>query len=189
MGPVVAVLEPSRRRSPLARAGPWRTVLALLVVATVLPAGTEDTSSRLLAIAERNAVQIRAANLAELRATDPDVRRFAGLLRHSGSRLGEDLQQVAGRNNLMLSVELDAADVAILQRLAGLSGADFDRAYLRWIVETRVDEATLRAASRGADADVRALASRMLTVARAQVRRARRLLAAIRSSEPPAKPS
>ena len=82
-----------------------------------------------------NAIDIEMARLAEGRARSPVVLRFAATMISDHTAVNGRAEALAGRlgveprdNSVSRSLREDAAPV--IERLTGLSGLDFDRAYL-----------------------------------------------------------
>lgn len=75
--------------------------------------------------------EIMASRMAEARATDPAVRRFArDMVRNHTSAVGM-LNGYAQRKNITLSLQPNEAQQKMLERLNALSGEEFDQLYIR----------------------------------------------------------
>src|SRR5947209_15779825 len=80
------------------------------------------------------------------------------------SKANEELKQVATSKGVDVPKELSAKDKATRERLAKLSGADFDKAYMKDMVQDHTkDVSEFRAESTKAkDSDVKSFASKTL---------------------------
>jgi predicted outer membrane protein len=80
--------------------------------------------------------QLIYARMAELRSADPVVKQFAGRTGDAQQTLSRRLDQVAIQHEgITPPPGLEPAELAARDRLAQLSGEDFDRVYLHFAVE------------------------------------------------------
>lgn len=86
---------------------------------------------------EDGEAEVRLGRLAQDRASNPEVRAFAEMMVRDHTKAGEELKQIAGRHNLRTEDRADGhRDHSDLQeRLAKLSGAEFDREYIDAMVD------------------------------------------------------
>lgn len=110
--------------------------------------GTSGEASA-LDMGERNFVQeqikdglaeVKLGELAEKQASSPDVKQFASTMVQDHTRAGNQLKEIAQREN----VELEAEDRTEAgrdeyERLAKLSGVEFDRKYIDRMVKDHQD--------------------------------------------------
>ena len=107
--------------------------------------------------------EVQLGNLAVERASSEDVKNFAKRMVDDHTKVGDDLQKVAQKKNVTLSKELDAKHKALYDRLAKLSGKEFDRAYMEaMLADHRADVAAFQRETKSSDADVRDFATRSL---------------------------
>ena len=79
------------------------------------------------------------------------------------TKVGEDLATVAEKKHVALPKEIDAKHQALHDRLAKLSGKEFDRAYMdAMLADHREDVAAFQREAKSSDADVRDFATRSL---------------------------
>lgn len=72
--------------------------------------------------------EIQAAQLAQQRASSPQVKQFADRMVTDHTQANDELQQIAQQENLTLPSQPSPQDVAQTRRLRGLNGAAFDQA-------------------------------------------------------------
>ena len=130
--------------------------------------------------------EVRLGRLAEDRAASADVRAFGRMMVEEHTMAGTDLKRLAGEHNLTLENDDDADDTSgLFDRLSGLEGAEFDRAYMDAMVndhEEAVNEIEEKATDNDDHADVRAWASKTLPKVRQHLERARELREALEST-------
>jgi putative membrane protein len=114
------------------------------------------------AISGRKEVQL--SQLAAQRATDPAVKQFAQQMIDEHTRSNQELMQLAASKSVALPAVPDTKLESELAKMQALSGADFDKRYLREAGVNEHNKASklfLREASNGKDPDVRAFAAKM----------------------------
>jgi putative membrane protein len=79
--------------------------------------------------------ELELANLAEQKGASEGVKRFAKQLADDFGRYDNELRRIADENEFSLPEVLDAKHKAELERLAKLSGSDFDRAFIRTVLK------------------------------------------------------
>lgn len=121
--------------------------------------------------------EIGLGRLAQEKATRPDVKQFAETLVRDHEQAGEELRQIAGRQNVTVAVRSEQLEVE-RERLSKLSGAEFDREYLVEMVadhERAVKD--LEAVSKDENQEIRNWAQKTLPHVREHLETARRLQA------------
>jgi putative membrane protein len=116
--------------------------------------------------AETNLAEIRMADLAMTKTSNPTVKNLAQRLEADHSKANEQLKQIAVKQNITLPNKLDAKDQAEYDRLSKLSGAEFDKAYTR--AQVRDHKAVIaefrREAAHGTDPEMKKYAADTLPV-------------------------
>lgn len=103
------------------------------------------------------------------------VKQFGQRMIDDHSKAGEDLKAVAAKKSLTLPTELDAKHKAAVNRFAAMTGAEFDRAYMKDMVKDHEsDVAEFRKESTGgSDKEIQGFASRTLPTLEDHLRMAR----------------
>jgi putative membrane protein len=117
--------------------------------------GQRDLPQFVQEAAMANMAEIQLSQLAQKRAQNPEVRKFAQRMVTEHQKALNELRQVAQQANLQLPAELDEEHRQMHERLQGAQGADFDREYMSMMVEAHEDTVELlenRAEQRGTDA-------------------------------------
>jgi len=79
--------------------------------------------------------EVELGKLAVEKATNPDVKEFAQRMVDDHGKANDELKTVASKEGIDLPATLDARHKATVDRLSKLSGADFDRAYVKDMVK------------------------------------------------------
>jgi putative membrane protein len=134
--------------------------------------------------------QASLGQLAEQKAQDPAVREFAHSIVADHSATSALLERLATQQvGTTLPTRLDAKHLEMLNRLASLSGSDFDRAYMQSVVEDYQSaiEHFGQQASLGSEPALQRFAAGNLPVLEADLLIVQRIEAQLGAS--PAKPS
>lgn len=121
--------------------------------------------------------EIELATLAQQRAASEPVKQFAARMVEDHGKANEELRQLAAARSLQWPAGLDRAGQREVQHLGTLSGADFDRSYMRLMVaDHRKTVADFQQAAKSAqDTEVKAFASRTLPTLQAHLEQAQRV--------------
>lgn len=114
--------------------------------------------------AQGNMAEIRLSQLALQRASSDEVKQYAQQMIDQHTQANNQLMQLARQKNVTLPRQLDAQHQQIERQLQRLSGASFDQAYMRAMVNDHAQTAALfqRQTEQGKDRDVVAFASQLL---------------------------
>jgi putative membrane protein len=127
-------------------------------------------------VARANAAELKLADLAMQKSQNQDVKRYAQMLTDDHSKAGDELKSLAQTENVALpGGELDPAHRQTADRLAALSGASFDREWIKTMVDDHQKTiAKFENESRsGKDARVKSWASKTLPTLRQHLQHAR----------------
>jgi putative membrane protein len=115
--------------------------------------------------AQDGMAEVALARMARVRSADPAVRRFADQMWADHARANTELRRIAARRGWRMPATMTGGDQAELRRLSRLSGAPFDRAYMRIMLRDheRALELFRQYASRGRDEELRAWAESKLS--------------------------
>ncbi|WP_433243243.1 DUF4142 domain-containing protein [Streptosporangium sp. CA-135522] len=143
--------------SPAALAQPTPTPMPTSSGAQQVP---EQDSRYLMQAHRSNLAEIAAGKLAEGKTRAGDVRSIAETLVSDHTKLDKKLQQVAQRLNVTLPTDPSARQQAKAKELSGLSGAEFDKAWVKAMINGHRAAliATKREISNGSVPQVKALA-------------------------------
>ena len=108
--------------------------------------------------------EIEMGKLAVAKASDPEVKKFGQKMIDDHGKANDELKAIASREGLSFPTSLDAKHQMTIDRLGKLSGAEFDRAYVKEMVkdhEADVKEFD-RESKSGSNPQVKAFASKTL---------------------------
>lgn len=118
-------------------------------------------STFLTKAAQGNLAEIRMADLAMNKTSNPHVKDLAQRLEADHSAANNQLKQIAAKQNLTLPNKLDPKDQAEYDRLSKLSGPEFDKAYTHY--QTKDHRETIaefrHEADHGTDPELKAYAN------------------------------
>jgi putative membrane protein len=122
--------------------------------------------------------EVAMARVAVERASSEAVRDYARKMIEDHTRANEELMQLASTKSVSLPTAPDAKHQQMLTRLGGLSGAEFDREYVR-NAGVKSHEKMLKLVQnqsrKGRDADARAFATKMIPAVQMHLDMARQL--------------
>jgi putative membrane protein len=109
--------------------------------------------------------EVRAAELAREKAQTQSVREFAGKMAEDHRKANEELRALAKKRSWNLPAELDPKHKELVDRLAKLQGADFEREYARQQREAHEQAVALfkEESQSGKDPELKAWATQQLS--------------------------
>jgi putative membrane protein len=114
--------------------------------------------------ADGGLAEVAMAKLAQQKAASDEVKAYAAKLEKDHTQANTELKEVASQKNITLPDAPSKMHQAKHDKLAALSGAAFDKAYVAAMVEEHQKDVRefSRAASSSADADIKAFAAKTL---------------------------
>jgi putative membrane protein len=109
---------------------------------------------------------VQLGQLAAQKASNPEVKAFGQQMVDDHSKANDKLKSVAAQENMSLPTTLDAKDQKLMTKLQGLSGPDFDRAYVKAMVKDHEEDVKefQKEADKGKDPQIKNFASQTLPV-------------------------
>lgn len=110
--------------------------------------------------------EVQMGNLALQKAQSADVKAFAQRMVTDHSKANEELQQIVTAKGLALPAQLDSEHQSGVDHLSGLSGAEFDKAYMQHMVADHEKAIGLfqTGSTSSQDPDIKAFAAKNLPV-------------------------
>jgi putative membrane protein len=110
--------------------------------------------------------EVELGKVALEKASSDPVKQFAQKMIDDHSKANEDLKQLASKENINVPDSLDSKHQSRVEKLSKLSGADFDRAYIKDQLKDHQQDVQefQQEAQRGSDPDVKSFASKTLPV-------------------------
>jgi len=108
--------------------------------------------------------EVELGQLAQQRAESSEVKQFAQRMIDDHGKANDEVKSLASSKNITLLTGVDAKHKATHDRLAKLSGAAFERAYMQTMVTGHQNavKAFRQESSTGKDADIKAFAAKTL---------------------------
>ncbi len=109
--------------------------------------------------------EIQLSKLAGQKSTNTKIKDFAAMMVTDHSKAGDSLGMIAKNKNIPLPTALDADHQKKYDDLSKMSGADFDKAYVKIMVDDHQGALKLMQdeATNGKDADLKAFAGKTAT--------------------------
>jgi putative membrane protein len=128
--------------------------------------------------------EVELGRLAQERASNAEVREFAGMMVRDHQKAGDELKQIASRHNVRAEDAMHDDHNDLRERLSTLSGNEFDREYIDAMVadhQKAVDAVDGKADSD--NADVKQWAASTLPTLKQHLERAKQIQANLRSTD------
>ena len=121
--------------------------------------------------------EVELGQLAADKGASQGVKSFGQQMVTDHGKANDELKSIASRKSITLPTTLDAKHQSTKDRLSKLSGAAFDRAYIREMVRDHQDDsmAFRRESEQGKDPDIKAFATKTLTIVEHHLQMAKEL--------------
>lgn len=135
-------------------------------------------SSFVKKITDSNTLEVSLGEMARHQAASAEVRQFGQMMAKDHTLASNQLLEIAKKDNIPVSTDLDRAEYSPIRDLEGLKGRDFDRAYTKQAIEDHKKDAALfeQYVEDGANLDLRNYAEQNLPAMREHLRMARDIL-------------
>lgn len=116
--------------------------------------------------AQGGMAEVKLGELAEKNGASADVKAFGKKMVEDHSNANTELKAVAAKKNLTLPTDVNSEQKEMYDKLAKMSGADFDKAYVKGMVEDHEKDVAdfKKQADSGNDSDAKAFAAKVLPV-------------------------
>ncbi|MCY7315286.1 MAG: DUF4142 domain-containing protein [Rubrivivax sp.] len=137
------------------------------------------------AAARDGMAEVMVGRMAQDKASNAQVKAFGERMAQDHGKANAELLMIAGTRGIAAPNDAGAEHKKHADRLTKLSGADFDRAYMKLMVEDHAkDVKSFERASKSAkDADIRAFAARTLPTLQSHLQMARTTQAAVKAAK------
>jgi len=133
--------------------------------------------------AKGDAAEIELGQLAESKAANPDVKAFGERMVTDHSKNRDEVRMLADKEHVTLPTKLGEKENAQKEKLQALSGSQFDKAYMSYMVsEHKTDVMKFKeAASNAQDPSVKQFAEQSLPVLQSHLREAQQVDVKVKS--------
>jgi putative membrane protein len=133
--------------------------------------------------AQDGLTEVTLGKQAATKAQDPKVKQFAEHMVKDHSKANDELTNLARKKGLEVPSSLDPEHQAIVQKMSGKSGADFDAAYSEEMLKDHKKAVALfEAATKSSDSDLAAFAQKTLPTLKEHEQMAQQLPGAMHSA-------
>ncbi|MCU1236166.1 MAG: outer membrane protein [Candidatus Solibacter sp.] len=141
-----------------------RTLLCGVMLAGLALA--QDDKTFVMNAALGGMTEVELGKLAVQKASNESVKSFGQKMVDDHSKINDDLKAVAAQEKIDIPVSLDSKHQATVDRLSKLSGAAFDRAYVRDMVKDHDQDVMefKKESQSGQNAAIREFATRTLPI-------------------------
>jgi putative membrane protein len=132
--------------------------------------------------AQGGLAEVELGRLATERGSSPKVKAFGQRMVEDHSRANHELKTIAANQGVMLPASMDSKSMDTKNRLSNLTGAEFDRAYMRDMVTDHKEDVAefQKEAESGTDPDVKAWAAKTLPMLKEHLQLAEETLNAVK---------
>jgi putative membrane protein len=163
-----------------------------LSVGLALAADSKMNSSKLASgdsdfikeAAQGGMMEVQLGKAAQEKAASEKVKDFGKRMEQDHSKANDELKKIASDKGVQLSSDLDKKHKSKVDKLTKLSGAEFDRQYMRDMVSDHKDDIKKfqNEADKGKDADLKKFASQTLPTLKEHLQLAESTTDAVKSS-------
>jgi putative membrane protein len=151
--------------------------MALLVVGLLVPSANAATTvsmadtNFILAAAQGGMTEVKLGELAATNGMRADVKEFGQMMVKDHTAINDDLKTLAMQKNVTLPDSLDARHQAMVDKMAALTGSEFDDAYIKGMIEAHQKDAKAFKAESAAtqDADIKSFLDKSIPVVEAHL--------------------
>jgi putative membrane protein len=121
-----------------------------------------------------NLLEVSLGEMAQQQAASPEVKQFGGRMAKEHTLASNKLLEISKKDKLEAPGDLDRKEYEMVQHLSGLKGRDFDRAYIKHMVENHKEDLQMfeQMAKEGANPDLRDYAKQTLSTLREHLKMA-----------------
>ncbi|KAA9340191.1 DUF4142 domain-containing protein [Adhaeribacter soli] len=137
-----------------------------------------DQATFMIEAASGGMMEVALGRMAEKQASHAEVKAFGKMMVTDHTKANEELKKLAAAKNVTLPASVGEEHQKHIDKLSGLKGAEFDREYMRLMVDDHqedVDNFRKAAQDTETDPDVKAFATKTLTVLEKHLERARKV--------------
>jgi putative membrane protein len=197
-GALAQTTAPTTARPPAAAASPGASAAATTPVTPTTPAASATPMTRaakaelprgdrkfLEEAAEGGMAEVELGKLAGQRASSDQVKQFGSKMVADHGKANDELKSLASGKGVQWPTSMGRSHQKDLDRLGKLSGADFDRQYMKHMVaDHKKDVSAFQKQARSAhDADVKAFAAKTLPTLQDHLRSAQTVEDAVKKAK------
>jgi putative membrane protein len=151
--------------------------MALLTVGLLVPCAKAETTvsmadtNFILAAAQGGMTEVKLGELAATNGMRDDVKAFGQMMVKDHTAINDDLKALAAQKGVNLPDSLDAKHQGMVDKMAALTGSEFDDAYIKGMIKAHQKDAKAFKAESAAtqDADIKNFLDKSIPVVEAHL--------------------
>jgi len=151
--------------------------MALLTVGLLVPCAKAETTvsmadtNFILAAAQGGMTEVKLGELAATNGMRNDVKEFGQMMVKDHTAINDDLKALAAQKDVNLPDSLDAKHQGMVDKMAALTGSEFDDAYIKGMIKAHQKDAKAFKAESAAtqDADIKNFLDKSIPVVEAHL--------------------
>jgi len=130
-------------------------------------------------------MEVEMGKVALEKASNEKVKQFGQRMIDDHTKASDQLKTVAAKKSITLPTELDAKSKGMMDKMSAMSGAAFDKAYMKDMVNDHKKDISefQKEASNGSDTDLKGFASQTLPILQEHLRLAQETAAAVNGKQ------
>jgi putative membrane protein len=134
--------------------------------------------------AQDGMVEVELGQLAQQKASSPDVKSFGQKMVEQHTKANEELKTIASAHNVTLPTDLEAKQRTNIDRLSKLEGEQFDKAYMQYMVQDHKKAVSLfdKTSKSAKNDDVKQFAAKTLPALREHLQSAQTVNSSVSST-------
>jgi putative membrane protein len=132
--------------------------------------------------AQGGMMEVEVGRLAQEKGSTNEIKEYGRKLEQDHSKANDQLKQIAASKNVKLPTDVDASEKASVDKIRNLSGAEFDKAFLKMAVKDHKKDVKefQKESTRAMDSDVKNFASTTLPTLQEHLKTAEELQSSTR---------
>jgi len=157
---------------------------AAVVISFIFTAQAANQDSFWADAARGGMAEVALGNLALTKTQNEQVRQFAQQMVMDHTAANAELQTLATAKSVTLPTDMDSKHTAVMAKLNGMTGMDFDREFMKRMVKDHEKMVKLfeRQSERGTDMEVKAFAAKTLPTLQSHLQMARTMETSMKNS-------
>jgi putative membrane protein len=151
--------------------------LTLLAVGLLVPSANAETTLSMadqdfiLAAAQGGMTEVKLGELASTNGMRDDVKEFGQMMVKDHTAINDDLKALAAQKGVTLPDSLDAKHQGMVDKMAVLTGSEFDDAYIKGMIKAHQKDAKAFKAEAAAtqDADIKSFLDKSIPIVEAHL--------------------
>ncbi|MCD9184875.1 MAG: DUF4142 domain-containing protein [Pyrinomonadaceae bacterium] len=158
--------------------------LAIVAMATLVYGSIVFQNSFYTQAAESGMAEVMLGNLALQKTQNEQIRQFAQQMVTDHTNANNELKQLAESKNITLPASVSSKQQSAYDKLNGMNGMDFDKAFMKQMVKDHESAVKLfqKQSEKGEDADAKAFAAKTLPTLQMHLQMAKTLNDSMKNS-------